>query len=157
MTMLIWQRFEFDAGHRVLGHKGKCQHLHGHRYVAEVGISTLNLDDLGMVLDFGEVKRIIGEWINTQWDHNMLLHENDPLLTVVSESPNYDDPEQVVFGSKSPYIMAKGNPTAENMALALLRVCVRLLEPDHPPLRVEEVVIWETPNCRAVAVRGEVR
>lgn len=147
MSTLIWQRFEFDSGHRVLGHQGKCRHLHGHRYVAEVGISTYHLNELGMVLDFAEVKRRVGGWIDEHWDHNTLLHLKDPLVTVTVPV--------VYLVGRRPYLMQSGNPTAENIAMELFGRAVGLLEVQYPQLRVEEVVVWETPNCRAqVSRRG---
>ena len=34
------RRIEFDAAHRVMGHEGKCKHLHGHRYALEARVAT---------------------------------------------------------------------------------------------------------------------
>lgn len=145
MSTLIWQRFEFDSGHRVLGHQGKCRHLHGHRYNAEVGISAYQLDGLSMVVDFSEVKKRIGTWIDEQWDHNTILNRQDPLCGA--------DVRMVALVGRVPYLMPKGNPTAENLAMELFGQAVRLLETHYHHLRVEEVVIWETPNCRAQVSR----
>ena len=36
--MEITTRMEFDAGHRIPGHKSTCKNLHGHRYALEVTI-----------------------------------------------------------------------------------------------------------------------
>ena len=52
----ITKKLEFDYGHRVLGHEGKCRHLHGHRGVAEVTVYAPSLDNLGRVVDFGAIK-----------------------------------------------------------------------------------------------------
>ena len=52
----ITRRLEFDAGHRVLGHEGKCKNLHGHRYSAEITVTAPDLDGLGRVIDFGVIK-----------------------------------------------------------------------------------------------------
>jgi len=142
----ITQRFEFDSGHRVLGHTGKCRFLHGHRYTAEITISPIDdhLNDLGMVIDFGDVKKIIGTWIDEQWDHNMILHPDDPLLNEV------EDPKGII--GRFPYIMPHDypNPTAENLSKELWYKSHNLLVKYHMlKLNVEQVVLWETPNCRA--------
>jgi 6-pyruvoyltetrahydropterin/6-carboxytetrahydropterin synthase len=135
----ITRRFEFDAGHRVLGHEGKCKHLHGHRYVAEVTVTARDLDDLGRVIDFSVLKDKVGGWIDENWDHNLLVHREDPILAI--------QPSSAIWGGKDPYLMPNGNPTAENIAYVLFKKTQSLLgsysiEPVH-------VRVYETPNCWA--------
>lgn len=145
---LIVQRFEFDAGHRVLGHAGKCRHLHGHRYVAEVLIGAVELDDLSMVMDFGKIKLLIGAWIDTNWDHNMILHPDDNLVRDGQFEPLIRDFLEDTYGGRYPYIMpANTNPTAEALARELYLACDDLLT---EPVNVLHVRLWETPNCSAV-------
>ena len=130
----ITRKLEFDAGHRVLGHEGKCKHLHGHRYVAEVTVGyDLGLDTLGRVVDFGVVKVKVGGWIDRHWDHNMLLRCDDPL---------WDAGSKIL--TRTPYRF-ESNPTAENMAKKLFEVAGNLLT----DLTVIRIRIWETPNCWA--------
>lgn len=142
----ITRRFEWDSGHRVLGHEGKCRHLHGHRYVAEITVWAGGLDSLGRVIDFGEIKRIVGKWIDDRWDHNLLLNAKDPLLTAVEECRCFDCPQDEILGGKEPYIMEHGNPTAEVMAEDLFKTVCSLL-PSY--LVVKKVKLYETPNCYA--------
>ena len=64
--MLITRRLEFDAGHRIPQHQSQCRHLHGHRYALEITLSAEVIHDEGasddgMVMDFGEIKRIASE------------------------------------------------------------------------------------------------
>lgn len=142
----ITRKLEWDSGHRVLNHGGKCKHLHGHRYVAEVSVSSgENLDALGMVVDFSVLKTRIGGWVDENWDHNLILHPDDPCLAL-STNP-------AIFGGKEPYVMPKvesghANPTAENMAKVLFWVSVALLA--DQPLSVVAVRLYETPNCWSV-------
>lgn len=146
----ITRRLEWDAGHRVLGHEGKCKHLHGHRYVAEVTVEALQLDPLGRVVDFGIIKTLIGAWVDQNWDHNFLAHSNDPLIalwdgwvgTHVGAGPTITK----LFSGHPPYAMKYGNPTAENIARELFDKCRELLPKQ---LHVIEVRVWETPNCTA--------
>jgi 6-pyruvoyltetrahydropterin/6-carboxytetrahydropterin synthase len=165
MRNTITRRFEFDAGHRVLGHEGKCANLHGHRYVAEVKIACPELDNLGRVIDFGKVKEIIGRWIDDNWDHNILLHQNDPLLKAIAiidrqherTSPVTDLQKRLLVSKatveiigRKPYVMPNlMNPTAENIAEVLAHKCIELLGGEAAPLRVVKVRIYETPNCYA--------
>ena len=143
------RRLEWDAGHRVLNHEGKCKHLHGHRYVADITIAAPGLDSLGRVVDFGKVKEVVGRWIDENLDHNMMLHPDDLLLKLnekVAYTPMYGE----VFAHKDPYIMPSdlANPTAENIAVLILRMSQQLLGDE---LQVQQVRIYETPNCYADA------
>lgn len=158
----ITRRFSFDAGHRVLGHESKCAKLHGHLYIAEVTIETPDqetLDKLGRVIDFSVIKQVIGGWIDTNWDHNFIGHKDDPILTgiILPSCNNLSKMDlTVLHGHDAPYVMVHGNPTAENMARELLEISQNLLSIEALKnsgsgrgLLIREVVIHETPNCRA--------
>lgn len=153
--MLITRRMEWDAGHRVLGHESKCAYLHGHRYAAEVTVWAPGLDGLGRVIDFGVVKQVVGAWIDENWDHNMMLHKDDPLVktleSLVFAEEHLDLPDQL-WGDRVPYIMSNGNPTAENIARELFDIATDLLRNANAALSVLSVRIYETPNCWADAV-----
>ncbi|MGL4226390.1 MAG: 6-pyruvoyl trahydropterin synthase family protein, partial [Rickettsia sp.] len=71
------RRIEFDAGHRIIGHQNKCQFLHGHRYVLEITIAANETDKLGMVIDFGLIKDLAKKWIDENFDHSLILHQDD--------------------------------------------------------------------------------
>ncbi len=154
----ITRKIEFDAGHRIIGHESKCRHLHGHRYVAEITVSSLGLDDVGRVIDFSVIKLRVGKWIEDAWDHNMILHPEDPLVVLWNsqygeEGYSFKDPKEWdLFAGKDPYVMPVDhpNPTVENMAAVLYENSKRLIEPqDGIPLTVERVRLFETPNCWA--------
>jgi 6-pyruvoyltetrahydropterin/6-carboxytetrahydropterin synthase len=139
----ITRKFEFDAGHRIMNHESKCRHLHGHRYVALVTVRSPELDSLGRVIDFGEVKEVIGEWIDAFWDHRMLLHPDDHWA---ERFDAYEQGEGLYllrcFDTSTPL-----NPTAENMAKVLFQVVHDLMNPRG--IDAVRVVLYETPNCYA--------
>ncbi len=135
----ITRRLEFDAGHRLIGHESKCAYLHGHRYMADITVEATKLDAVGRVVDFSVVKQRVGDWINTNWDHNLILHQEDPLII-------RDNWLAINGGNKNPYQMAS-NPTAENMVEHLGHMARGLLR-DYP-IRVVCVRLFETPNCWA--------
>ena len=54
VTKEIW----FCYGHRLLNYNGKCANLHGHNGKAVITIETAQLDSLGMVIDFTDIKKI---------------------------------------------------------------------------------------------------
>lgn len=128
----ITRKLEWDSGHRVLGHEGKCKFLHGHRYVAEVTVEAAKLDKLDRVVDFGVVKQVVGGWVDEHWDHRMLLNSADPMVeTLLPEKP---------------YIFKQCNPTAEIIAKELFLLSISLL---GGYLDVVRVRVYETPNCWA--------
>lgn len=47
----------YDAAHFLRNYKGKCERLHGHRYVVEVALQTEELDGAGIAFDFVELKK----------------------------------------------------------------------------------------------------
>ncbi len=148
----ITRLFPFEAAHRLLNHKGKCKYLHGHGYRAEVTIqSEKGLNELGMVVDFSVIKEIIGGWIDDNWDHNIILNDQDPLITLYRDaaklkaSEMMHHPCQAIFSGKFPYALS-ANPTAENMAGELyFRTCNLL----PLGLFITNVRIWETEKCHA--------
>lgn len=130
----------FDYGHRVVGQGGKCETLHGHRGKLQLHAIADSLNEVGMVIDFSVIKELAGNWIDTHWDHNVLVWEQDPNLPLILR----------MEGRKEPYITSF-NPTAENMADFFLNDVCPLLFKDRGVL-IYKVVLWETPNCFVEAV-----
>ncbi|MEZ5332120.1 MAG: 6-carboxytetrahydropterin synthase QueD [Thermoanaerobaculia bacterium] len=67
----IAKDFTFAAGHWIVGHPGECARPHGHNYRVRVTLAARELDEIGMVLDFADLKRLVGE-ILAPFDHRML-------------------------------------------------------------------------------------
>jgi len=125
----------FDAAHRVIGHKGKCVDLHGHRYVLEVSIRARQLDQLGMVIDFSDLKQIIYGWINQNFDHTVILSTNDQEL---GEAISKITKQKIYY---LPY-----NPTAENIAYHFKHDILKNIL-NMQDLRIGKVRLYETPSC----------
>jgi len=47
----------YDSAHFLVHHKGKCEHLHGHRYVVEAAVQAAELNEAGIAFDFVDLKR----------------------------------------------------------------------------------------------------
>ena len=75
----------FCYGHRVLEYNGMCRYLHGHNAYLEIDISSNRLDQLGMVVDFNEIKDKAKNWIDQHVDHKMLLCDGDPIIPALKE------------------------------------------------------------------------
>ncbi|MEZ6138869.1 MAG: 6-carboxytetrahydropterin synthase [Pirellulaceae bacterium] len=140
MTHLqIMRRIKFCAGHRLYKHGGKCEHFHGHNYVAEIFVTGDAVDSVGRVLDFSDLKTRTKGWIDDNWDHSFLVYEGDANAIAALEMV------QPMRLFKMPY-----NPTAENMAKYLLEVmCPIALE--GTGARATAVRIWETDEAYAEA------
>ncbi len=121
----VTKEIHFCYGHRLLNYAGKCRNLHGHNGRAVITLETPGLDSLGMVVDFSEIKRVIGKWIDDTLDHKMLLHKDDPVI-----------PELTRLGD--PFVALDVNPTAENIAKLIFDRAA-----SHG-LPVTEVTLWET-------------
>ena len=102
-------KVDFDAAHRLLDYDGKCSVPHGHTYQAEVVIQTDNLDKLGLSIDFGDVKKPLKKWIDSNWDHAFLVNSDDE--TLVSALSTVPESKLFKFEHK--------NPSAEIMAETL--------------------------------------
>ncbi len=121
----VTREISFCYGHRLLNYDGKCRHLHGHNGRAVLTLEASQLDALGMVMDFSEIKRVISTWIDETLDHRMLLHRDDPVLPVLRQQGE-------------PVFVMDANPTAENIAKVIFDQA-RL-----QGLPVVEVRLWET-------------
>jgi 6-pyruvoyl tetrahydropterin synthase/QueD family protein len=77
VSLKIMRRVTFCAGHRLLGHDGKCKNLHGHNYVAEFHVTGQQQDEIGRIIDFKLLKDKCKGWLDEHWDHAFLLWERD--------------------------------------------------------------------------------
>lgn len=100
----IRKQFKIEMAHRLSSAYSACctDQIHGHSYLIEVFLEAPKLNEDGMIMDFGELKRIIGEYID-QWDHALVLPEN-----MAEGMPT------------SKLIKTDYNPTAEAMAYDML-------------------------------------
>ena len=104
----------FCAAHVLYGYEGACERIHGHNYEVRVEVVADRLDDLGMGIDFEDIKTASREAV-ADLDHQ---HLN----------------ELEVFGGQ--------NPTAERVAQLVFERLSRALDREHA--RVRAVELWET-------------
>ena len=127
---------DFCYGHRLLNYSGKCRHLHGHNGRVVISLAAQRLNELGMVVDFTDIKRVVSAWIDEHLDHRMILCEHDPAVMVLQ-------------GLGEPLFLVSQNPTAENIARLIYDAAV---EAGFP---IESVQLWETPRCYATYTGGQ--
>jgi 6-pyruvoyltetrahydropterin/6-carboxytetrahydropterin synthase len=111
---------EFSAAHALRGYKGKCENLHGHNYKVEVYVRGERLDDVGMLVDFTQLKFFTRELIRS------LDHQN------LNELKPFD---------------IEINPSAENLASFFLHHLAPKM--DNERARIYKVRVWETSTSSA--------
>lgn len=132
--------FEFDAAHRIMNEKVKCFNLHGHRFKVEVTLSYKNTDRIGYAIDFKEMNRLGGKFIDEFLDHSCILNPKDTELIDLCK----------LNGWKL-YLMSEEyeyrNPSAENLSVDLFVIMTILLGNTSKGIRVEKIRLYETPTC----------
>jgi 6-pyruvoyltetrahydropterin/6-carboxytetrahydropterin synthase len=89
-TIRITKKFNFETGHALYGYDGKCKNVHGHSYKLEVTVSGKPITDasnvkFGMVIDFGDLKKIVKEEIVDLFDHATVFNKNTPHVDLAKE------------------------------------------------------------------------
>lgn len=79
----ITKIFTFETAHVLFNYDGKCKNMHGHSYKLFVTVKGTPIDDLdypknGMVVDFGDIKKIVKSEIIDAWDHAVLVNGASP-------------------------------------------------------------------------------
>lgn len=126
----IRKEIHFCYGHRLMNYSGKCAHPHGHNGKIEIELASGKLDLRGMVYDFGDIQRIVQEWVDRELDHLMILKKNDPLVKMMKK-----------LGE--PHFVMNENPTAESLAKLVFQYC------RSKKLPVRRVTFWETVSSSA--------
>ena len=126
----VTKEIHFCYGHRLINYDGKCQHLHGHNGKIEIEIVAEQLDNRGMVIDFGDINKIVKTWVDEELDHKMLLCKDDPMLKVLQQL-------------NEPCFVMESNPTAETIAKLIYDYAT------SQGLGVAEVRLWETATSYA--------
>ena len=126
----VFKEMHFCYAHRLLGYPGKCAQLHGHNSVVRVEFSGNQVNELGILIDFDEIRKVVNDYLDQQLDHKTILWEKDPLVEVLEKAG------QKVFRMKN-------QPSAENMAQLIFQ------EMKKQKLPVSSVKVWETPTSCA--------
>lgn len=109
-TIRITKEFKFEMAHALKGYDGLCKNIHGHSYELLVTITGIPVADttsvkLGMVMDFGDLKKIVRSCIVDEFDHALVLNR---------ESADDFNVDAEMFGRT---ILVDYQPTSENMII----------------------------------------
>lgn len=86
----ITKEFSFETGHALYGYDGKCRNVHGHSYKLSVSVLGQPITDpnqvkYGMVIDFGDLKKIVQEEVVDVFDHATVFNQNTPHVELAKE------------------------------------------------------------------------
>lgn len=111
----------FAAAHQLTMVAQKCENLHGHNWKIEVCVEGEKLDEGGIVMDFGIIKKNVREIIETL-DHKF-LNELD--------------------------LFKGGQPSSENIGIYIAEELQKTLETLDKKVRVSKVDVWESDDSCA--------
>ena len=108
----ITKKFRFEAAHALYGYDGKCKNIHGHNYnlfVTVIGVPVSDNSNVkcGMVMDFGDLKKIVNTQIIEKFDHSVIFNKNSPHKELANN----------LISSGHKVIMADYQPTIEQMVI----------------------------------------
>ena len=143
----ITRTFKFEMAHYLPNHNGNCRFLHGHSYKLEVTVTPLlnnklserNVNDpqYGMVIDFGNLNKIVQKKIIDVFDHS---------LTVWDKYVDDDFKKGLdQFNDRINYIDYR--PTAELMCIDFYNRIDEELRNDL--IKIKKIKLYETDNSYA--------
>ncbi|MDX9787990.1 MAG: 6-carboxytetrahydropterin synthase QueD [Desulfobacterales bacterium] len=115
----VYIKTHFSAAHALKGYSGDCARLHGHNWIIEVYVKCKKLDEIGIGVDFREIKTAVKE-VLTGLDH---------------------------FNLNELSAFQNTNPTSENIACFLYNEIGNMLNNDA--VQVSKIRVCETPNAGA--------
>ena len=107
---------EVSSAHILHGHPGNCKRMHGHNWLVEAEVEGDNTNEIGMVIDFKDIKNNLKEIISNL-DHQF-LNDLEPFINE--------------------------NPTAENISKYIYKELSNNINTDN--IKVSKIKLWETSN-----------
>ena len=91
----ITKEFKFEMAHALMGYDGPCRNIHGHSYGLLVTVAGKPITDetnpkLGMVMDFGDLKKIVRSAVIDEFDYALVLNSKMPGLLLDELKENFE-------------------------------------------------------------------
>jgi 6-pyruvoyltetrahydropterin/6-carboxytetrahydropterin synthase len=115
----VYVKTHFSSAHRLRGYPGDCARVHGHNWIVEVSVRTSELNELGIAIDFRDVRSAVKD-VLSRMDHCDL-----------NELPAFENV----------------NPTSENIARFLYKELSKALNTEM--VKISRVKVCETPGAGA--------
>jgi 6-pyruvoyltetrahydropterin/6-carboxytetrahydropterin synthase len=131
----VTKEFRFEMAHALWNYDGPCRNVHGHSYILYVTLTGEPLENPeeprnGMVIDFGDLKKIVKENIVSRYDHALMVSGFAPAETVEAYRQHFGN---VIV---SPY-----QPTCENIVADIAAILDRKIPPG---ISLHSVKLYET-------------
>ncbi len=136
----VSKQFNFEAAHALWNYNGKCKNIHGHTYklfVSVIGSPITNEKDVknGMVIDFGDLKRIVKTNIVDVFDHAVIINKKAPYQNFINTPEMFER-----------FITTDYQPTCENMVAHFAEIISKELPSD---VRLFSIKLYETETSYA--------
>ncbi len=132
-------KLNIQYAHRFLGYEGEAQYLHGHTGTLTIEVEGDVNENNGFVYPCNSIKRIAWDYLKN-FDHALLLQENDPLLPGVLKA--YEDqgirngaPSNTMTGLPIDTALAKAYPECRLVVVKKVATCENLIELFHSLLK----------------------
>ena len=140
-TIRITKQFNFETGHALYGYNGKCKNIHGHSYKLSVTVSGKPIEDhtnvkFVMVIDFGDLKKIVNEEIVDVFDHATVFNKNTPHIELANELIKRDHH----------VILVDYQPTSEMLVIDFAEKIKKRLSKN---IKLHSLKLQETETCFA--------
>jgi len=137
----ITKHFDFEAAHALYGYDGKCKNIHGHSYQLFVTVIGKPINDNshvkhGMVMDFGDLKKLVNQQIIDVFDHATVLNKLSPHKNLAK---TLSDLEHKI-------VLVNYQPTSENMIIDFADRIKSHLPKD---ITLHNLKLYETANSYA--------
>ena len=134
------------TGHRQWRDSGHCSYIHGYGRYIRLTFEASELDERGWVMDFGDLKDV-KKWIESEWDHRVLIAADDPLLSDLKELESK--------GGINLNVLEKGYyPGIEESCRYLYdKLNPMIKEKTNNRVEITRVEVWEHENNHAEYVR----
>lgn len=136
----LTKEFRFEASHALWNYDGLCKNIHGHSYILNVTIKGEPIQDienpkLGMVMDFGELKKIVKTEIVDILDHSVILNKKAPYQSFTNVKEMFDRIHLLDY-----------QPTCENMVVDFANI----IKPKLPKgVELYSIKLYETATSYA--------
>lgn len=132
--------YDFEMAHALWNYDGLCKNIHGHTYQLYVTVMGTPIEDvsdkkMGMVIDFGDLKKIVKHEIVDQLDHSLIIYKDAPHDKLLELKDMYQ--RHFVFDFQ---------PTCENLVIWMVNKIKPLLPPG---VELKKVKLFETASSSA--------
>ena len=120
----VTKRFHFEMAHALFQYDGLCKNIHGHSYnlhvtvIGEIRKEPGNPKD-GMVLDFGELKKVVKSKVVNRFDHALMVNSLFP-----------DSQIEMLKKTTNRILVVDFQPTSENIVAYIAKILQQHLNSD---------------------------